>query len=588
MEKHTPLPLQNILQAQKEDPDVARVLAYKEQPVRPSFQDRHGESAEVKTLMHEWNKLILGKDRALYRKTANKVQLVLPKRYHSLVLRHLHDEMGHLGAERLTELARDRFYWPHMTRDIEHYVTKVCRCLQRKKPSLPPRASAQSIVTSQPFELISIDFVHLERSTGGYEYLLVVVDHFTRYAQAYPTTNKSAKTVADKIFNDFILRFGFPQRIHHDQGREFENDLFHHLEQLTGIARSRTTPYHPMGNAQCERFNQTLLAILRSMSEQKKARWKDHNAMTDAYRIAAEKTGQCAAHGREEYNRKARSSDLKPGDRVLVKNVIERGGPGKLRSFREEKIYIVLNRKGPNAAVYEVRPENQDEKTRVLHRNLLMPCPFLPHVGTPQDTRKGHTKRKANNAAEIEHVPSKSPESSFPEVNIQDDDEEQFPTFSPNQLEQASHYLEEPLNRELIGNNEGDTSQLQDGDSHRDVGQGPTTMAERNQGRQGKVPDIEVRLPHQSVSASPPPERERPRRTRNPPTKLSYYGLGTPVDNQAGIFSIYPLALTPQTNFVPFMHPSFAGQRQPLVPPQRQNMFRPVQCFTPCGPIVYY
>ncbi|XP_065068251.1 uncharacterized protein LOC135693652 [Rhopilema esculentum] len=80
MEKHTPLPLQNILQAQKEDPDVARVLAYKEQPVRPSFQDRHGESAEVKTLMHEWNKLILGKDRALYRKTANRLQLVLPKR----------------------------------------------------------------------------------------------------------------------------------------------------------------------------------------------------------------------------------------------------------------------------------------------------------------------------------------------------------------------------------------------------------------------------------------------------------------------------------------------------------------------------
>ena len=59
--------------------------------------------------------------------------------------------------------------------------------------------------------------------------------------------------------------------------------------------------------------------------------------MTDAYCFAAEKSGQCAAHGREEYNRKARSSDLKPGDRVLVKNVLERGGPGKLRSFWEER-----------------------------------------------------------------------------------------------------------------------------------------------------------------------------------------------------------------------------------------------------------
>ena len=100
----------------------------------------------------------------------------------------------------------------------------------------------------------------------------MIVDHLIRYTQAYATRNKSGKTAAEKLFNDFILRFGITDRILHDQEGEFKNKLFKELKKYLGARHCQTTPYHSMCNGVVERMNSTLLQILRTLKETCKSR----------------------------------------------------------------------------------------------------------------------------------------------------------------------------------------------------------------------------------------------------------------------------------------------------------------------------
>ncbi len=182
-----PLTPAQIRKAQENDSIIGEVLKYKEKDQRPSREAVNAEHPDVAMLLKQWFKLKVGKDGVLCMKTRQREQLLLPKSYHSLILTELHQKMGRLGVKRTLCLIRERFYWPRMQKDVEHY--KVCECLKKKQPVRQTRAPLTPIHTTHPFEMVSIDFLHLDTCKQGFEYILVVMDHFTRFAQAYAKIN---------------------------------------------------------------------------------------------------------------------------------------------------------------------------------------------------------------------------------------------------------------------------------------------------------------------------------------------------------------------------------------------------------------
>ena len=160
--------------------------------------------------------------------------------------------MGHLGRSKTFSLAQERFFWSGLQRDVDEKVKNCRRCICAKTPYIPDRAPLVNIVTSRPMEVVFMDFVGLETSKGGFNYVLVLTDHFTKYAAAFPTRNQEAKTVAKVLIEQYFTQYGIPERINTNQGASFQGKLMHNLCQMLGLEKTNTTIYHPQSDGICE------------------------------------------------------------------------------------------------------------------------------------------------------------------------------------------------------------------------------------------------------------------------------------------------------------------------------------------------
>ena len=252
----TALMIQDWKKAQTDDKNIAYIVKCLSAKSKPSRQEIDHQNLDNRYKV-EWERYRL-KPGILYRtyqvEDEEFHQLVLPESLQDIIFKSYHDDLGHQGRDRTLALIKQRFYWPGMTQYVQNKVQQCAKCIRRK--TRPTKAAELvNITSSTPMELVCIDYLSLERSKGGYENILVITDHFSRYAQAIPTRNQTARTTARVLYENFFVHYGFPAKLHSDKGANFESKVIKKLCEITKIKKTRTTPYHPMGNGMVERFN---------------------------------------------------------------------------------------------------------------------------------------------------------------------------------------------------------------------------------------------------------------------------------------------------------------------------------------------
>ena len=127
--------------------------------------------------------------RAFFRMTGKQVnQFVMPTKFRKRTVTICHEDYGHLGMDRVLVLLEERYFWPKMSEDVRKYIRQCDRCVC----NLRKRRNKLNYTKSQPHILWSwytIDFLSIGGKDDKMKSVLVVTDHFTRYAQCYVTKN---------------------------------------------------------------------------------------------------------------------------------------------------------------------------------------------------------------------------------------------------------------------------------------------------------------------------------------------------------------------------------------------------------------
>ena len=229
------LSAEEILNNQRKDQDLKTIIEAKMTQTRPpNPKPKTGQCLEKRRLLQLWDHLLL-RNGLLYRKCIDRkhpsrvqYQLVVPPKLRSQVLKEIHEGAmgGHLGEEKTLQKLKDRFYWPGHWKSVQEWCHTCPVCSQRKTPTPKNLAPLQSVAVSSPMQMVAIDILGpLPVTLAGNKYILVAADYFSKWIEAYAIPNQEATTIARKLLDEMFCRFALPEKLHSDQGRQFEAEV---------------------------------------------------------------------------------------------------------------------------------------------------------------------------------------------------------------------------------------------------------------------------------------------------------------------------------------------------------------------------
>ena len=178
------------------------------------------------------------------------------------------DSLSHPGINLgYPKLISRRYTWPGMKADVKQWCLS-CVAWQQSKIQRHTMSPLHGFAPpSQKIQHIFVDIVGPLPSSCNHKYLLTIVDRFSRWFEALPPRDISAKSCADAFVLHFVTRYGAPATLTADRGKQFTSGLWKDLAKFLGCELINTTSYNPKANGIVERYHRVLKTSIKAQKQ---------------------------------------------------------------------------------------------------------------------------------------------------------------------------------------------------------------------------------------------------------------------------------------------------------------------------------